>query len=52
MTLMGMKKYFELYEVPGYISSPVRHLLLWCLMVLFIYLFNKYIPFFIGKNSK
>lgn len=52
MTLMGMKKYFELYEVPGYISSPVRHFLLWCLMALFIYLFNKYIPFLIGKNSK
>lgn len=48
--LMSMKKYFDLYNVPPLISSLSRHFFLWCLLILFIHLFTKYIPFFIGKR--
>lgn len=48
---MSLKKYFELYQVPSFLSSLVRHFLLWCFLVGLIYLFTKYIPFLIGKSS-
>lgn len=46
---MSMKKGFELLQIPSIINSSIRHILLWIVLSLFIYLFNKYLPFLIGK---
>lgn len=49
---MSLKKLFEVYNVPNYIDLPIRHLLLWVILVAFIWFFNRYTPFLIGKYRR
>ena len=47
---MSMKKYFEIMNIPTYISSTLRHILLWFILILFIKILTRYTPILIGKK--
>ncbi len=49
---MRIKEIYETFAFQGAVSSISRHFLLWGLLFIFTLIFNKYLPFFIGKSKK
>lgn len=42
---------FASSNLPSSASSLIRHTLMWCILILFIYVFNNYIPWTLGKTK-
>lgn len=48
---LALVKIFSELNINGVLSLLGRQLLLWVFLMIFIYLFNNYLPYFIGKRQ-
>lgn len=51
VTLDVIKDVFVMMGVPGILGNPLRHVLLWGIMLLAIYAISRYVPFVIGRKK-
>lgn len=51
VVLMNLKMIFAQFNIPTYLNSGARHILLWGIIISFIFFINNYTPWVLGKKT-